>query len=232
MRMKDWVQLPSVWIRDGGLKNFQWANSGADNTAALMVLAPIAHHVGDDGISVCTYDKLSTATGLSRSKVANGLSILAERQIIEREPAGRSTFKLIDYERPDNWAKLPARRMYSGGRIDAFQDFTLRTIGELHALKLYYLFARLRDKKTNMAQISYEKIEAHTDIAGARIKRAISILAAAGLVLVEHMRSTQSEHGVASAYRLAHLNPTRHLGTSGRDPDFGKFWTMAPSDTL
>jgi hypothetical protein len=85
MRLQDWVRLPSRWIEDGGLQDLQWAGSpasGSDNAAALMVLAPIAHVADEKGVATCTYDRLTLATGLSRAKVANGLTVLADLGVI------------------------------------------------------------------------------------------------------------------------------------------------------
>ena len=150
MAMRHWVRVPSMWIEEGGLKELQWTNakgSGSDNIAALMALAPIAHNADQDGLAKCTYDQLSLATGLSRAKVSAGLSVLAALGLIEREPSGRSTFQLTNCQVAGGWSKLPARRMYGSGRIIAFEHFHLRTMTELHALKLYYLFARRRAGK-------------------------------------------------------------------------------------
>jgi hypothetical protein len=93
-------------------------------------------------------------------------------------------------------------------------------MSELHALKLYYLFARRRSNETNMAHLSYDKIEEYTGIERARIRKAISFLAAIGLVHVEHVPSRLNERGIANAYRLPFLDPYVHLGTRGRNPDF------------
>jgi hypothetical protein len=57
MAMRDWVRLPSRWIEDGGLSDLEWGvgkPSGSDYTAALMVLAPLAHHADGDGLAKCT----------------------------------------------------------------------------------------------------------------------------------------------------------------------------------
>lgn len=86
-----------VWGRDG---------AGADNAAALMVLIVIAHHTDlETGIAILTYDALETATGLSRSKVSNGLDILAKAEIVIRSPKGRSTFALTEYDWAP-WGKI------------------------------------------------------------------------------------------------------------------------------
>jgi hypothetical protein len=78
MAMRDWVRLPSKWIEEGHLADLRWKSEetvGSDNVAALMVLSPIAHNADDEGLAKCTYDQLCLATGLSRSKVSNGLSV-------------------------------------------------------------------------------------------------------------------------------------------------------------
>lgn len=224
MRMRDWVRLPSRWIEDGGLQDLQWTRaeaSGADNAAALMVLAPIAHVADDEGLASCTYDRLTLATGLSRAKVANGLSVLADLGVIDRKPSGRSSIQLTNFGNGHSWSKLPARKLYtSGGRIIGFQHFTLRSISELHALKLYYLFARRRSNETNMAHLSYDKIEDYAGIERHRIKPAISVLLNAGLLHVERTESRSNERGTANAYRLAFLDSYLHFGTRGRNPEY------------
>lgn len=70
-----------------------------------------------------------------------------------------------------------------------------------------------------MAYISYEKIEEQTAISRNNIKQGISILAAVGLVHIEHVPSGLNGHGVTSAYRLARLETNRHLGATGRNMD-------------
>jgi hypothetical protein len=172
----------------------------------------------DDGVATCTYDRLTLATGLSRAKVANGLSVLAGLGVIGRKPAGRSTVQLTNFGKGHSWSKLPARNLYSGGRIVGFQHFTLRSMTELHAMKLYYLFARRRSNDTNMAHLSYDKIEEYADIERHRIKPAISVLLNAGLVHIERTESRFNERGTANAYRLAYLDSYLHFGTRGAIP--------------
>ena len=222
MGMPDWVRLPSKWIEEGGLEQLDWSASkpsGSDNTAALMVLAPLAHNADENGLAKCTYDKLALATGLSRSKVSAGLSVLDEIGVVERECAGRSTFELQNYNLAGGWSKLPARRLYHGGRIIASEQFHLRAIAELHALKLYYLFVRRRSSQTNMAHLSYDKIEEYSGIERHRIKGGLSLLASLGLIHVEHLRSRLYEGRPANAYRLTYLDSYNHLGTRGRGED-------------
>jgi hypothetical protein len=146
MALREWVRLPSAWIEEGGLQRLRWSggewDSGADCTAALMVLMAIAHHADEaTGLARLTYDQLCETTGLSRAKVSAGLNILENLRVISRLPAGRSSFQLTRFGLQEGWCKFPARRLYVGSCIAAFQDFNLRKSAELNALKLYYLFA-------------------------------------------------------------------------------------------
>jgi hypothetical protein len=219
--MMSWVRLPTGWItRRKGLREFRWTRlEGANNIAALMTLMVIAHHADyDSGVAKRTYDELTAYTELSRAKVSGGLKTLEKQKIVERHPSGRSTFQVID-KISDGWGKLPAQKLYEvhDGPIAFFRELTLRKATELHALKLYYLFVAMRDIKTNMAHISYDRIEFYTAIERARIKSGLSVLAANGLIQIEHLPRNGMEHGYASAYRVAHIDATRHMGTTGRN---------------
>jgi hypothetical protein len=216
-----WVKLPSQWIEEGGLDAFRWAQAkGADNLAALMGLTVISHNVDpNSAIARLTYDELCDRTTLSRAKLSAGLNILSECKLIEREPLGRSSYRLANYNPAKGWAQFPAKGLYRGDTVEAFTSFKLRNPAEFDALKLYFLFASRRDRKTNMAKISYEKIEAYSGIDRNKIRRALSVLAANALVHIEMVPSKVSENGVAYAYRLAHLNTRRHMGTWGRGAD-------------
>ena len=195
----------------------------------LMVLATrrsppcsvmIAHSADNEtGLARVSYDCLTEATGLSRPKVSAGLNILADLEVIIRTPAGRSSYQLTHYDLSEPWCKMPSKGLYSGDRIPAFCDFNLRKSVELNALKLNFLFAARRGNDNNLANISYDRITDYTGIERGRIKSAISVLAAQGLVHVEHTKSFRSEFGIANAYRLAFIQPRVHMGTFGRGMD-------------
>jgi hypothetical protein len=222
MMLKKWVRLPSLWIENGGLRSLRWgaAGHGADNTAALMALAAIAHTADEEsGVARATYDGLCAATGLSRAKLSNGLSVLESLEVIKRTAGGRSLYKLTNYDPKIGWAKLPAKSMYFEGRIAAFDDFRLRRIAELDALKLFFLFVARRGRDTNLANISYDKIQEYTGIERARIKSATSLLASVSLAHVERAPSSMNELGVANAYRIVGVDPYVHMGTIGRRMD-------------
>lgn len=218
MALRDWVRLPTGWIMSDGLTEFRWnAAEGSDNVAALMALIAIAHHADDETVSAnVTYDKLAEATTLSRAKLSAGLKVLEARGIITRKADGRSSFTLAGYDPTRNWAKVPARRLYTaGGRISFFKELSLRKAVELHALKIYLLFLAMRDRKTNMALISYDRIGDYTSVDRSRITSAISLLAANSLIRIERGIAS-GEFGVKSSYRIAHLETSSHMGTTGR----------------
>ncbi|WP_338929197.1 hypothetical protein WDZ11_22105 (plasmid) [Roseomonas mucosa] len=126
----------------------------------------------------------------------------------------RNAYKLANFDRT-GWGMLPAKKLYdNSGQIRFFRDLKLRNPTELHALKLYLLFIAMRDNETNMAQISYDKIEAYLGISREHIKSGLSVLAANSLVHVEHIPSR--EKGVFNAYRIVHLQSNIHMGTTGR----------------
>ena len=221
MAMQAWGRLPCAWIENKGLANFNWGKNGvgSDNAAALITLLAIAHHVdAESGLANLTYDILEEATGLSRSKVANGLDVLEKNGLIVRSPKGRSTYALTGYNQAP-WGKLPAKRMYKGGAIAAFEDFKLRSQAELNALKLYLLIAARRDYETNTAHIGYEKIVEYTGMRRERIKPAISVLLANNMIHIEHFRTNRNAAGVSVGYRLVGVDPFRHMGTSGKALD-------------
>ncbi len=217
-RLRPWVMLPTGWIAQGGLKAFRWSKGeGASSLGALMVLIVIAQHADKaTGIAELTYDELTAATGLCRSKVAEGLARLGAQKLISKVGTERSQYLLADYDLYQGWGKLPASRLYTNERVWAFDNFRLRQPAELDALKLYLLFVALRDDASNLTRVSYEKITDYSGVAKNNIKRALSLLAVEGLLHVERVASSRSEYGIVNAYRLTFLDTRNHMGTKGR----------------
>ena len=218
--MLPWTKLPIQWIFEDGLRAFRWsAGEGGKEVSALLVLAVLGHHATEGSVKL-TYDDLGAKLGISRTMISAGLAILESRGIVERGDS-RSTYFLVGGDQAGVWAKLPAKGMYVGGLVVGFRTFTLRNPAELNALKLYFLFAAMRDTDTNAAQISYDKIVDRTAIRREAIPSALSLLAANGLVRLESVlsESARTSRGEAVAfhrYRLAHLDSYHHAGTAGR----------------
>jgi len=215
--MRPWVRLPTQWMKANGLIKFWWGKEGvgSDNVAALMELIAISHAVDDYGIARITYTDLGDITGLSRAKMAAGLNILRRNELINTNSHGKSQYELVNFGKP-GWGKLPVRSMYSGGRIAAFDDFNLRKIAELDALKIYLLFVAFRGEDINAARIGYEKIAEYSGVHGNRIKSAISLLTNNDLIVLDQ-RKKENDPGYVFTYRIVGIDPRRHLGTTGRE---------------
>jgi hypothetical protein len=230
MVYRDWVRLPTAWVRQGNLKQLRWANGeGANNVAALMALVALAHNADDNGVAELTYDRLCEATDLSREKLANGLNILTNLGVITRKPAGRSSYQLTNYNPEIGWAKLPAKSMYSGRRITAFYHFKLRRTAELDALKAYLLFVAGRDRRENVAKLGYDKIQQYTGIERGRIKAATSFLASLPLIYVEQL---EGKHGPVNGYRIVGLDSYNHAGNKRRVSTQSVFDPTSDSDLI
>ena len=224
MPMSRWVRIPTEWIRSMGLHQLRWeAGKGSANTAALMVLLVIAHRTDvTTGEAEATYDTIQRSTSLSRPVISRGLRVLEGLSLVNKLPEDkRSVYRLANYVPQgtewNGWAMLPAKRLYNArGNIVAFEDFKLRSRVELDALKLLMLFVAFRDRYTNLANISYDKITEYTGIERGRIKSGLGFLATHSLVVTEQLPSGSSEHGVSNAYRVLGIDPLNHLGTTGR----------------
>lgn len=239
-RFPQFVKLPSAWIeKEQGLLGFKWQDQGSDNTAALLLLIAIAHRVDDDGIARVTYDQLETALVISRAKVAAGLRILFAKHLLEHEPDGQSTYKLVRYGEQgvgegQGWGKLPAKALYKDGVLRCFKDFRLRSVTELHALKIYLLFVARRDAQRNEIKLSWPKISEFSGVPADKIKAATSLLIENKLVTVDSITDWtrwNEKHSQPNLYRLAHVDPHVNRGTlRGSDDAMGL--TTADYDDL
>lgn len=210
--LRTWVRMPSPWVQNYGLRRLKWATGqGSNNTAALMVLVAIVHHVEHESdTSYITYEDLMVATNLSKAKIAAGIKILAAEGIIVQKVDGRSSFKVVGFEDGVRWGKMPARGMYTGKVINAFRDFTLRNQSELNAMKLFVLFVVRRNNKSNMVELSYDKISEYTDMPKNRIRSAITLLGSIGLVHLERSVVQDGSGSMFNAYRLPFIDPYGH----------------------
>lgn len=217
-RLNQFVRLPTDWIEKRGLHHFRWSTGGSDHAAALMVLIAMAHRIDDEGISKITYDEIQRAVPMSRAKISAGINVLLQMAIIKKTKE-QSIYSFCGFNLLDGWAKLPAKGVYRDGSIYGLSDFNLRKPIELNALKLYLLFVSRRDRRLNLALISYDKIVEYTGIPREQIKAGISLLTIGGLVHVDRVRSWESPVGKANAYRVTHIEPNHHRGTIDVDEE-------------
>ncbi len=94
--MLGWVQLPTKWILEGGLRNFEWKTHKSNATVALLLLMVVGHHVEQDaeGVVRLTYDDFETTLGFSRTKISDGLELLRKLKIVEVFEGKRSVHRL------------------------------------------------------------------------------------------------------------------------------------------
>lgn len=229
-RFPPFIKLPSAWIeKEQGLLGFKWTQGGSDNTAALLLLIAIAHRVDENGIARATYDQLERVLDISRAKLAAGLKILFEKGLVEHEPEGQSTYKLVRYGEQgkgegQGWGKLPAKALYKDGVLRPFKDFRFRKVIELHALKIYLLFVARRDAKKNEIKISWPKISEYSGVPADQIKAATSLLIENKLVTVDSVtdwKTWDEKHSQPNLYRLAYVDSHLNNGTlRGNETEF------------
>jgi predicted transcriptional regulator len=228
--MREFVKMPSDWIRDKDRPGLAQIKSGrrqgyAENVAALMLYIAIAHNANQEpnreytaeGFAKLSYSDFEKILGLSRAKISGGLKVLEEQKIIAVDKGQRtSVYQLVGYNPKKGWAKLPYRYFYKDGAIRFFDDFHLRKVTELNALKLYLLVAAFRDNESNLTMISYEKIHQYTAIPENNIRSAISLLVTLELIHIDRPTEVGTMQN-PNIYRLSGLKG-KHLGnTSGDD---------------
>lgn len=217
--MKTWVPIPTKWITDHGLKDFQWSSGGkgSDEQAALMIYIMLAHHSDALGMARLTYTKINHISGLSRAKVSVGIDILLGRNLIAKENE-QSVFRIQSLNmNVRGWGMLPAAKLYTvTGRLTFFKSLKLRSRAELNALKILLLFTERRDSTANIIHLSYDKINEYTGIHRSHIQDALSLLCVNGLIRVDQQRSEINQFAVSNSYRLAHIDSFKHRGTTGR----------------
>jgi DNA-binding Lrp family transcriptional regulator len=163
-----------------------------------MALAVISHHADPNaGIARLSYQQIGEMASLSRAKLAAGLDVLEAHGVVERAAAGRGSYRLIGYDPRLGWAKFPT----------AGDDFHLRRRAGLDAVKLLFLIAARRDRRINAAKMTHQTIEEYSGVAREHIRRGLTILAVAGILHVDRVRSNAGAEQVANSYRLAHIDP-------------------------
>lgn len=218
--MQLWVRMPTEHIAndiDPFLAKFRWRGKNKSDQIAMLMLYLVILHRAEHGRTSLSYTEFSHITGLSRAKIAAGLALLLEHELISKDTRFRTNCYVIENHEATPWGKLPALRLYSedGYKLHAFHRFNLRQKNELNALKLYYLIIAFRNNATNYAKIGYDKITYYTGIQRSDIRTAISLLIGLKLIHVDEAPS-RYEQGKVNCYRLVYLDSNRHRGTSGR----------------
>lgn len=187
-----WNQVPSALLREK-LPLLKWGRleggSTARDTAALMLYVAMIFRQEEQEfenvvrkIADVSYDGLSDSTGLSRGLISQGLKRLVELGLIVQHGSLQKRFYELQWGTTGAWFKLPCRAVMKKGVITPFLAFTLRSKHELNALKLYLYLASARDNSLPYTVSSYETIYKYIDVQERDIRKAISVLIAAGLL--------------------------------------------------
>jgi hypothetical protein len=123
--MKDWVKMPTSWIlnkENPPLASFRW--KGDDKSAhvsAIMLYLTINHHVNDAptrqfsevGYAKLSFTELMNITDVSRAKIAEGLSVLVSKRLIEKiDTEKTNSYRISNYNTDSGWGKLSAKSLY------------------------------------------------------------------------------------------------------------------------
>jgi hypothetical protein len=237
--MKDWVKMPTKWIlnkENPPLVGFQWkGNDKSAHISAIMLYLTISHHVNDTpnrqfpeiGHAKLSFTELMDITDISRAKVAEGLSVLTAKGLIEKIVTDKTNIYRIYNYGVGSWGKLPAKLLYDKSMkyIMAFKHFNLRIKNELNALKLYLLLVAFRNNDTNYATISYKTITYYTGIHRNEIKSAISLLINIKFIQLDKTSSEMDPDKTVNLYRIVGIDRYRHSGTMSEE----QFSELLPS---
>lgn len=208
---KPWAKLPSKWviavpqpsddttnlehIPNVGLRALSWREHRSSGTASLMVLfalAVISNLRQRDGVLradsrvKASYSDIQDITGLSRMMISKALKLLESTGAIGREIVGNSgVYELKGIDRNGEWCALPQGHIMENRnglfRLAGVHEL-IRKPASMWALKLYMLLMAFRDRHSDTAKISYEKISFYTGLRREEISTACQVLIAAELV--------------------------------------------------
>ena len=182
---KFWDKFPSWWLPK--LKELQYKNDeyGTSNgkIAALMIYIAILIESSKnecfDQIKI-SYTDISTYLGISRSSIKKGLDVLKKLEVIKVDNSNKhNLYTLVDpYKFARKWFKFPASNLLNKeqDRVVAFNNFTLRTKTELHALKILLYIGSVRDNDKLSSIVSYDNLSENLGISRNDISKALSLL--------------------------------------------------------
>lgn len=185
-----------------GLSYLRWGTHKGSGTAAIMLLfaLTILSNRGQmkTGLRtsnwvIASYDELEESTLLSREMIAKGLKLLRELgAITSRREGNRCAYELQGIDTDGSWCALPQAHLEQSTktlRLLAGLRETIKRRTPLDAMKLYMLFLAFRERKSNAASLSYERIREYTGLRREQISIAVQMLVAAGLCRI----STEDE---------------------------------------
>ncbi len=213
MTFEMWSKMPCSWQTDATFHKSQLygmpidflgrARPPGEAIAALKLYVALClkanfksgTYLPDTGCSQKSISQLCELVGLSRPMVIKGLRKLQEWKIVAVKEGRPSIYHITDYETAKYWVKLPRTHLYAGSkekRIERLRAMSNRSRTTLHALQMYLYLAAIRDGKSGLAKVTYERISEVLGITRNDISKAISTLIGFDLISVRLAESGES----------------------------------------
>lgn len=180
--MARFSSLPTWWVRNLGLIDFEGGSQAGSSIAALKVVIGLSlvmdFHTKTAKNSITDIERL---TGLSRPMVCKGIRALEEQGIVEinrDEHVHQYTLTMQDGD--SGWAKLPYERMRK-----RLPELSNRGVIPLAAMKIYLLLAAWRPNESVQISVTYDRLRNETGIQKRHIRPALDILYSHSLLRVD-----------------------------------------------
>jgi len=205
MTWEMWAKMPCTWQTDSNFHRNQLNSCALDflgrphppgeAIAALKVYVALClkanfkagSYLPDTGCVQRSISQLSELVGLSRPMTIKGLRKLQEWKIVSVKSGRPAIYHIVDYEKAKYWTKLPRTHLYAGpkeNRIELLRNMSNRSKTTLHALQMYLYLAAIRDKKSHLAKVTYERMMEVMGITRNEVSKAISTLIGFNLISV------------------------------------------------
>lgn len=169
----------------------------------IFLSAEVAHESQREQETIVTLSELEALAGISRPKIIEGVTLLADLGVITVAGTQRKRLYVIHWTGNTRWYKVPCRVHFADGVIKTFADFALRNRVELDALKIFLYLANVRDSSKSYSLATYEKITEKTGVSRPQIRRAIAFLIQTRLIANVHRENDQgSNHYGPNQYFL------------------------------
>lgn len=219
--MRPWSMVPTWWYRElsplqtelgaGSFRATSFfatlrggAQAGASQAALRVLMAIAAADRPATGFQAqLSLDQLEELTKLSRSMVLKGIKTAAERGLMTYAPGrprNKSTFVLLQGSEADSaggWAKLPNAEVRE--RIPTIPH---RGDVGLAALKIYLTLIAARPSRNTVLSLRHDTLRLKTGCQTHHVRRAISLLANAGLVHVLREEDSSDARYKAQQYQI------------------------------
>jgi hypothetical protein len=178
-----------------GLSHLRWRQHKGGATAAIMVLFALAIKSNLDQKKdgqrinnqvIATYEDLMALTNLSRGPIAKGLELLRELGAITTKKNGNGCiYTLEGIDVAGGYCELPQDHLLDGQNVMRRLKglhIAIKNRSSLDAMKLYMLLLAFRERKFNVARVSYVAIRQYTGMRKEEISVAVQLLMGAHLI--------------------------------------------------